>query len=306
VRWTLGFELPSGQPRYVPVQLAYMPWQVRRPDETLIGHATSSGIACAASLEEAVLNGLLEVIERDAVMLTWYGRLTLPRLDWTRDEKLVEFDRRYFAPTGLRYQAIDLSAFFGIPTVFGVVRGVPDELGALGVGAACAPTVAEAWRKALTEAFSVQRWIRDKALERPERVGLHADEIDSFEDHTLYYVTPERAELTAFLDSSTDIRDTRDVASLEGDHALAYIESAMRRLDVNDVTAVAVDVTAPDVRVAGFRVAHVVSPELCPLDVLADARFLGARRLYRAAYDAGLVDAPFGPEDLNPLPHPFP
>ena len=64
--------------------------------------------------------------------------------------------------------------------------------------------------------------------------------------------------------------------------------------------------TSPDVRAAGLRVVHVVVPELCPLDVVEGARFLGGRRMYHAAFEAGLVPRPLEPSDLNPDPHPFP
>jgi ribosomal protein S12 methylthiotransferase accessory factor len=72
------------------------------------------------------------------------------------------------------------------------------------------------------------------------------------------------------------------------------------------VSAYAVDVTSPDVRSAGFRVARVIAPELCQLDVVERARFLGGTRLYEAAYVAGLVDRPLLHAELNPDPHPFP
>ena len=45
-----------------------------------------------------------------------------------------------------------------------------------------------------------------------------------------------------------------------------------------------------------------MAPELCPLDVSHAARFLGGRRLYHAAFEAGLVAAPLRLADLNPLP----
>ena len=67
-----------------------------------------------------------------------------------------------------------------------------------------------------------------------------------------------------------------------------------------------VDVTSPDVAAAGLSVVHVLAPELCQLDVVAGWRFLGGRRLYDAAFEAGLVPHRLGPGDLNPDPHPFP
>jgi ribosomal protein S12 methylthiotransferase accessory factor len=306
VGWVEGFSLPDGAPAYVPAQLVFLAWGRRTQREEPIAYATSSGLACGATLEEALLAGLLEQVERDAVMLAWYGRLSLPVLDWSRDPELVRLDTRYFAPTGRRYSAIDLSVFFGIPTVLGVVHGAPGALGALGVGAASAPTVAVAWRKALAEAFTVQRWVRDHSLEHPEDIDQPAAEIEGFDGHTMFYAHPERVARAAFLDGSPVRRDIRDVPPLAGGNVLQRIEAVCGRLDERGVSAYAVDVTSPDVRGAGFHVARVTAPELCQLHVVERARFLGGTRLYTAAYEAGLVPRPLTAADLNPDPHPFP
>lgn len=306
VSWVEGFALPGGERAYLPAQLVFMPWQRRSAREARVGHATSSGLACAATLEEAVLTGLLELVERDAFMLAWHNRLSLPLLDWSGDPELTWLDRRYFAPARLRYSAVDLSVFLGIPTVLGVVHGAPGALGALGVGAASAPSVGVAWRKALSEAFSVQRWVRDRALEEPELLGRPAADIRTFDDHTLYYADERRAESCAFLDSSPVRRAAGDVPPLEGANVLELIEAVARRLSDHGVSAYAADVTSPDVRAAGLRVVHIVAPELCQLDVVEGARFLGGRRMYEAAFEAGLVPRQLRRGDLNPDPHPFP
>lgn len=306
VSWVEGFAIPEGEPAYLPAQLVYMPWRRQALAETRIGHATSSGLACAATVEEATLTGLLELVERDAFMLVWHNRLSLPLLDWSGDADLVRLDRRYFAPTGLAYSAVDLSVFLDVPTVLGVVHGASGQLGALGVGAASAPTVAVAWRKALAEAFSVQRWVRDQAFEQPERLGVGANEIRTFDDHTLYYAGEERAQRAAFLDASAERRRVAEIAPLRGGNVLELIEGVARRLAKRGLTAYAVDVTSPDVRSGGLRVVRAVAPELCPLDVVEGARFLGGRRMYEAAFEAGLVGRRLEPADLNSDPHPFP
>jgi ribosomal protein S12 methylthiotransferase accessory factor len=306
VSWVDGFALPGGEPALLPAQLVYMPWRRRAPGEIPIAHTTSSGLACGPTLEEAVLAGLLELVERDAFMLVWSNRLSLPLLSWEEDPELVRLDARYFAPAGLRYSAVDLSVFLGVPTVLGVVHGPPGELGALGVGAASAPAVAQAWRKALAEAFSVQRWVRDMALEEPGRLDDRAEDIGSFDAHTLYYATEERARRAAFLDASGERRAAGDVVPLEGDDVLALVEAVTQRLAARGVSAYAVDVTSPDLAAADLHVVHVVAPELCALDVVEGARFLGGRRMYEAAHEAGLVPRPLAPEELNRDPHPFP
>jgi ribosomal protein S12 methylthiotransferase accessory factor len=307
VSWVDGFELPGGEPAYLPAQLTFFAWgRGRSPADAQISYTTSSGLACAPTLEEAVLAGLLEQVERDAVMLAWYGRLSLPRLDWARDPELARIDARYFAPTGLRYAAVDLGVFLGVPSVLGIVHGPPGALAALGIGAAAAPTVGVAWRKALAEAFAVRRWVRDQALEHPDDLDFAPEEIRGFDGHTLFYAHPERATRAAFLDASPERRDTREVPALKGSNVLEHIEAICAELALRRVSAYAVDVTSPDVRRAGFRVARVIAPELCQLDVVERARFLGGTRLYEAAYEAGLVDRPAALVDLNPDPHPFP
>jgi hypothetical protein len=50
----------------------------------------------------------------------------------------------------------------------------------------------------------------------------------------------------------------------------------------------------------------VVTPELCMLDVVHAARFLGGTRLYVAALALGLRSRPLDEDEVNPDPHPFP
>lgn len=308
VRWAPGVALPSNEPVYLPAQLVYLRW--RSPQDTgeePIGYSTSNGTACGATFEEAVLGGLLELIERDAFMLTWYGRLSLPRLDWSSEPELAAFDERYFRATGLRYSAIDLSCFHDVPTLVGVVRGTPGDGAPLAVGAAAAPTAAEAWQDALGEAFAVRAWARAMSHEgRTREFESDFSDLDGFDDHILFYANEENARHAEFLHASAEERAVREVAQLEGTDVTEQITALCARLAACDATAYAVDVTAPDIAAAGLRVAKVVVPELQPLDVAYDGRFLGGRRLYQAAYELGLRTEPLTFDELNPYPHPFP
>jgi ribosomal protein S12 methylthiotransferase accessory factor len=308
VRWVRGFGIPDGSPAYLPVQLVYLPWRTpQERGEVPISYSTSSGTACGPSLEEAVLSGLLEVVERDAFSLTWYNRLSLPRIDVDADPALARHAARYFDPTGLAYAGIDLSDFLGIPTVLGLVRGAAGDAAALGVGAASAVTLADAWCRALSEAFAVRSWARLMRCEQPD-VQYEPDfsDVTSFDDHVLFYSDYENARHTAFLDASPVSREVSAVPPLEGANVRDQIEAIATRLAARGASAYAVDITAADVSDAGLRVVKVVAPELCPLDVAHEGRFLGGSRLYTAAFELGLRDAPIAPDELNPYPHPFP
>jgi ribosomal protein S12 methylthiotransferase accessory factor len=81
VQWVEGIALPGREPAWIPVELVYLADAIE-PGRPRIGYATSSGMACAGSEIEAVERGLLELLERDAFMLAWSNRLSLPRVDW--------------------------------------------------------------------------------------------------------------------------------------------------------------------------------------------------------------------------------
>ena len=302
LRWVEGFGVPGCDPALLPAQLVFL--GSPPPDEPLVAYATSNGLACGGTLEEAILAGLLELVERDAFMIAWANRLSLPLLDWTGDPVLERIEQLYLAPAGLRHAAVDASCFFGIPTAFGVVHGPEGDAGRLGLGAAAAATIQDAVRKALAEAFWVQQGARD-LVRRAEAVP-RAEQIRDFDDHLLFYSDPARLELTAFLDASRERRSTGDVRPLEGADVRELIRAAASKLSARDVSLYAADVTSPDIREVGLCVARVLSPELCPLDVIHLARFLGPRRLFHAAHELGLREEPLTMETVNHDPHPFP
>jgi ribosomal protein S12 methylthiotransferase accessory factor len=292
VAWVPATSLPEREPALVPAQLVYLGWTLR-PGEERIAHATSNGLACQVTSAAATFTALLELIERDAFMITWNARLSLPLLEWPHNLRLTAFERRFVRPTGLRVSAVDLSAFWGVPCVLGVARSAIAGDAPFGVGAGAAATIERAVEKALDEAIRVRSWA--SALRASGRIPAR-EAIREFDDHIQYYAYEEHAAAADFLDASEERREIASVAPVEG------IESITQR----GVRAYAVDVTAPDVRAAGLRVVKVVAPELCALDVVHAFRFLGGRRLYDEPMRLGMRARPLLESEINPEPHPFP
>lgn len=306
VAWVRASALPSGEPAYLPAQLVYLAWRPL-PGEVRIGNSTSNGLAAHATVEEAVLRGLLELVERDAFMITWTARLSWPRLTWKGSARLEDFERRYLHPTGIRVAAVDLSAFWKLPCVLGIARSDATGEAPIGVGAAAAPTVEAAVEKALDEAVRVRSWANAVRLRDPHGARVPPPEkIRRFDEHVAFYARDENAGRAGFLDASGERRHVRDVPRLEGESVRPRIEAICARLHAEGASAYAVDVTAPDVRDAGLRVVRVVAPELCALDVEHAARRLGGRRLYDVPRQLGLRDDALSATELNPDPHPFP
>ena len=302
--WIEGRALPGGEPAWLPVQLVHL---VSPGDEPPICRATSSGLACHGSAAEATLSALLELLERDAFMLTWKARLSWPLLDWSGDEQLVEWERRFLRPTGLRAHAVDMSAVWDVPCCAAIVRSSVPGSAPLGVGAAAGLTAGRALTKALDEATRVRTWA--KALRGFDPSGESTPSpgtIRDFDDHIRFYADPRNAGRVAFLDASLARLHVDRIRPLRGATAEEGIEAICRRLARRLTSAYAVDVTSPDIRDAGLTVMRVVAPELCALDVEHAAQLLGGTRLYEEPARLGFRARTLTEAELNPDPHPFP
>jgi ribosomal protein S12 methylthiotransferase accessory factor len=306
VPWVRGYSLLDRRDAWLPAELVFLGDIAADASATRIGYATSSGMACAETIEQGLVRGLCELLERDAFMVVWANRLSLPRIDLTSDRRLAELDRRFFAPTGLSYAAIDLSVFHRLPTVLGVVRAPRWCPGALGGGAGTGPTLDRAVWKAFSEAFaSRSAGPKLELLDGKRTHGPNGAGVVTFEDHIAYYSDHDRAEVAAFLDASSECTSAVSIPSLPGNSPADHISALCSRIEAAGSSAYGVDVTTPDVRELGLTVVKAVAPELCSLDVPHGGRFLGGRRLYEAAGDLGLL-ASSNSDLVNPEPHPFP
>jgi ribosomal protein S12 methylthiotransferase accessory factor len=303
VCWAPGRDLADGTLVLVPAGLCFLapvPWGAP------LGYATSNGLAFHATWEEAVAGGLLELCERDAVVRTWYRRLSMPRLAVDDPALQAWLDERV-APTGLEPSLVDLTPLTGCPAVLAVIRNEATSRAPIALGAAAAPTVADAVRKAVVEGFQTRIWAkveqRDGATIAPSP-GF--PEVRDFDDHVRLSLHPETVAACAFLDAGTEEVPLSAVPALDRSSPAALLDDLVGRLAAQDVRVVAVDASSPDVRESGFRVARVHAPRLQPLDAGYHRRFLGGRRLHDLTtfgYDAACG----GPSvELNPWPHPFP
>ena len=74
VPWVWGWSVRDHRPLLVPEQIVY--YLDHREDHRNTVQECSNGCASGSSVTEAVLHGQLELIERDAFLISWYGGLT--------------------------------------------------------------------------------------------------------------------------------------------------------------------------------------------------------------------------------------
>lgn len=153
IEWTPIWSLTHEEFRYLPT--AYCYYGYREPFAQYCW-ADSNGTAAGNSQEEAILQGFMELVERDCVALWWYNRLKKPAVD------LASFEQPYFQSLKEYYHSLDrelwvldISNDFNIPAFAALSRrknqGTEDII--YGFGAHFDPLIAIT--RALTEVNQV-------------------------------------------------------------------------------------------------------------------------------------------------------
>ena len=80
-------------------------------------HADSNGCAAGNTLEEAIVQGFLELVERDSYAIWWYNRLQRAEVDLGQfDDSYIRDLRIQLAETGRRLSVLDITSDLGIPS----------------------------------------------------------------------------------------------------------------------------------------------------------------------------------------------
>jgi ribosomal protein S12 methylthiotransferase accessory factor len=297
--WCYGTALADGAPRALPAQLVYLGYHLA-PGEPRLGMLTSSGLCCERSLPAAVLGGLLEQIERDAILSTWRLKIGLPKLDWRTDPAFARIEKLM---RGVRpeLELMDASAFLGVPVVMSVIRDqhATHPVGIV-VGASAGLNVTDAAESAFREGF--QTLLMASLISRGQDGG--ADEI--FDDHVARFVPVEAAGSAAFLTGSTEVVHSSSVQSFDSDCPLDALKAVTNQLAKRDIEAIGFDLTTDEVAALDLHVARVVCPQLVWLDVDFDRPFDGRPRLDAVARAFGLPLDRDGRAIFNYEPHPLP
>lgn len=272
-------------------------------------YRNSNGCALGNSFDEAALFGALEVIERDALLATWYSASSPPRIAATtitchQAAGLLML----LASGGYEVLCFDITLDIGIPTVLVLMLGQGHGKLAGFVTAASHPNAAVALRSALAEAQSLigsaernfARYERQSARDATRMQHLRN------ENQALYYgQAAQRHHFTVLCKGRT----TLSYAVFLARHPVAPREPGMayRQLCTRAAGAgyelVAVDNTPAMLRSLGLASARVFIPGTIPLAFGDHPPAVPPQRLARAARSAGWVraDADMAEAQLHPL-----
>ncbi|HEY2573905.1 MAG TPA: TOMM precursor leader peptide-binding protein, partial [Verrucomicrobiaceae bacterium] len=153
IDWTPLWSLTEQRHKYFATQLVYFHAKAKQDDDTFYAMGCSNGNAAGNTIEEAILQGFFELVERDAVALWWYNQLRKPAVmvESFGEPHLQELMEYYTQRHRRAAWALDLSSDFGIPVFVAVSRLMEDKEERLMFGLGCHLDARVALQRAFAE-----------------------------------------------------------------------------------------------------------------------------------------------------------
>lgn len=296
IRWVHGTDLVSGEPTWIPAVMAC--YRLRNPLlAERFWYRISTGYAVHTDPLEALVHGVCEVVERDAVALTWLQRLPLPTVPRQGQSlllaELLAWCRRHFIETYL----FDATTDIGVPTVYCLQIAEFDTGRRQAVSCGTGRSITTAAENALLEVLRY-RLPAPKAPDPPREYRNFSD----ISDGAAFMGRPEMASAFDFLTTDAPRRPA-PIRSPLPETAICALAAITGTLARKGMRAIAVDRTTRELAAAGLTAVCVVIPELQPMSPHPLAQYRAHPRLYEAPLLMGYRSA--DEEELNPWPQPF-
>jgi ribosomal protein S12 methylthiotransferase accessory factor len=305
IRWVPVCELPIGQQVFAPATLVFLAWPNPRANDSFTA-ATSNGLAAGPDLDWAILNGLCELIERDAFLITWMARLPAPKIQFGSLPALGNSIREHYASWGIEIHVFrmctDLQAHIMMAIAIDRTGSGPRAL----VGLGCHLNPGTALLKSLLEVCQIRPAEVRRYRENPpaERLKRYQD-VKTLEDHSAYLSVPERLGEFAFLLENGCNQSISDLPDYSTGNLKSDLDRCVEILREAGCRVVYADLTTPDLAGYRIRVVRTLATGLQPIHFGYGEERLGGRRLFELPKRLGFAPNVLSETDLNPCPHPL-
>jgi bacteriocin biosynthesis cyclodehydratase domain-containing protein len=279
IEWSPVWSLRDRRFKYLPTTHLYFFY--RGPAAYL---ADSNGCAAGNTLEEAIVQGFLELVERDAYAIWWYNRLQRAEVDLAQfGDSYIRDLQDQLAATGRRLWVLDVTSDLGIPTFVAVSYWMQDGKENVEFGSGAHFDSRIALLRALTE---LNQFLSIGLMGGGTGEKSSLDGVAPFVLSEHPYLTPSRSPPDQ-LDSG--VKFGRLDSSEQAAACVAIAKRAGLDFMVLDQTRADIEVPVVRVIVPGLRHFY---------------RRFAPGRLYDVPVKLGLRDRPTPESELNPIhPH---
>lgn len=287
IEWTTAWSLTHQRERLLPAAFTWFGYHDEHASPFCV--TDSNGNAAGNNLEEAVLQGFCELVERDSVALWWYNRLRRPAvdLDSLRDPYVAAL-RSHYADLGRELWMLDLTADLKVPAFAAVSRRIDHEVEDVLVAFGAHLDARVAAVRALTE---LNQFLPAVIERNPDGSTNYREDDRS----TLDWWRATRVAEQPWLcpdPSAAPVRLDSYPAELPDDLA-EQVRLCVGRAAAAGLEVIVCDQTRPDIE---LNVVKVVVPGMRHF-----WRRLAPGRLYDVPVALGWLQAPVAEHDLNPV-----
>jgi ribosomal protein S12 methylthiotransferase accessory factor len=280
IEWSPVWSLRDGRFKYIPTSVLYFFYSGPAAFQ-----ADSNGCAAGNTLEEAIVQGFLELVERDAYAIWWYNRSQRAEVDLSQfDDSYVRDLHSQLADTGRKLWVLNVTSDLGVPTYVAILHWMQNGQENIEFGSGAHFDKRIALLRTLTELnqFMSIGLMGGGTGEKPSLDGITPLRL---EDHPFLIPSGKSMVLPGFGPETGPLDNTRD-------QVLACVDLARRAgLDFLVLNQTRPDVEVPVVRVIVPGLRHFY-------------RRFAPGRLYDVPVKLGLRDRPSLESELTPfLPH---
>lgn len=305
--WVRGSTI-DGEAVHIPAQLVFWNYDhTLDPEEGILQESNTNGAAGHFTKEQAVLAGLLELIERDGFLIHWLNTLS-PRkilVADIEDEEIRSFLSN-LARYGVDAHFLDITTDVRIPSCICVLIDDRGETPMLVMGGAAGFDLKSTVLKSGYEALNIFQFTDQKRpVALPEKYEPFTDpQIGHRERIALWRGDDMVRSFTFFLDGDSISAEDFIAPGLglrSPKDQLAHVRKNLNDLGVGYETYV-YEVHNTVLRTLGYHVVQTIVPALMPIYLKENMPTLNAPRLKHVPEKLRFHAA----ATLNPLPHPFP
>lgn len=282
IEWTKIYNINSKEKyKYWPASLIYLPFDLNKP----VAETTSTGMAAGFTLDECFQSGLLELIERDALMINFMQRLNPPEINIQsidgKNKKFIKMIAKEYS-----IKIYKLYSDIKVPIYLSIIYKQEKNKTHYGIGACASLDSDYAINKSLKECLFTYFYslnIMDVRQDDPNK-------IKTLYEHFLYYQGDNFHKL---LFTSKTINYQKEKLSLND------LLMQLKKLKINVYYK---ELTTDDVKSTGIKVVKVIAPGLIDLNKSHLYPRLDATRFFLVPQKMNLNYN----NELTDMPHPFP
>ncbi len=303
--WLNGNDVLDDSTVALPAGLVYLVFPPPRMED-YFAPSTSNGLAAGPSLARAILGGLCELMERDAMLITWMNRLPAVELQFDHSPEIPGRIFRHYAHFGVNVRAFLMPSDLPAATVMAISFEEDPSRPANVIGLGCHPDPNIALLKALFELCQGRPAEGSRFQSKPPQGRLDKyEDVHTLDDHSSFMSQMNRREEFAFLWQSNEKKRIEDLPNPSTGDAAEDLKRCATELAAKGHRPAYAVLTTPDLAGYDIHVVRTFAPGLQPVHFGHGQERLGGNRLYQLPQQLGLSDRVHTETDMNPCPHPL-